>query len=378
MCQNWSVNKKFQMGSEMFKNIFTAVVFATVLSAPVFAGGKMDHSQHYASGAQGSSGVHFFGRLYVGYDQKATGAANSVDSIRDNGGKSRLGLKFKENIGGLTMLGHAEWKFDLADGWATSDSKNCNTDANGSSPCQSIELHIGHLGFMTPIGYLGMGSYETPYKTMGFYDKNMDTAIGMNNHGATSSTDFGQAGTWDSSIMYHGKIGPFHVAYLRGMGENTNNNNVAKNDYSYGLKVENIIIANLELGVARTFDKSEGHDGESNDKIFALYKVMPNLDVFYTSEDLEITSTGNGFTNGEGDIETFGAHYTMGMHNLQLVYATGDSREVAANEDYRTIGISNTMQLSKSTDITIGYIRKGLQGSGDAIRTYGLGITHSF
>ena len=105
---------------------------------------------------------------------------------------------------------------------------------------------------------------------------------------------------------------------------------------------------------------------------------MPNLDVFYTSEDLEIASTGNGFTNGEGDIETFGAHYTMGMHNLQLVYATGDSREVAANEDYRTIGISNTMQLSKSTDITIGYIRKGLQGSGNAIRTYGLGITHSF
>ena len=68
----------------------------------------------------------------------------------------------------------------------------------------------------------------------------------------------------------------------------------------------------------------------------------------------------------------------MGMHNLQLVYATGDSREVAANEDYRTIGISNTMQLSKSTDITVGYIRKGLQGNGNAIRTYGLGVTHSF
>ena len=167
MCQNWSLYKKLQMGSEMIKNIFMAAIFSAVISMPAFAGGKMDNSQQYASSAHGSSGVHFFGRLYIGYDQKATGSANSVDSIRDNGGKSRLGLKFKENIGGLTMLGHAEWKFDLADGWATSDSKNCNTDANGSSPCQSIELHIGHLGFMTPIGYLGMGSYETPYKTMG-------------------------------------------------------------------------------------------------------------------------------------------------------------------------------------------------------------------
>ena len=55
-----------------------------------------------------------------------------------------------------------------------------------------------------------------------------------------------------------------------------------------------------------------------------------------------------------------------------------DSREIAANEDYNTFGISNRMQLSKATDITIGYIRKGLQGTGSSIKTYGLGITHSF
>ena len=48
------------------------------------------------------------------------------------------------------------------------------------------------------------------------------------------------------------------------------------------------------------------------------------------------------------------------------------------NEDYNTFGISNRMQLSKATDITIGYIRKGLQGTGSTIKTYGLGITHSF
>ena len=59
-------------------------------------------------------------------------------------------------------------------------------------------------------------------------------------------------------------------------------------------------------------------------------------------------------------------------------FVGGDSREVAANEDYDTFGISNRMQLSKATDITIGYIRKGLQGTGNSIKTYGLGITHSF
>ena len=55
-----------------------------------------------------------------------------------------------------------------------------------------------------------------------------------------------------------------------------------------------------------------------------------------------------------------------------------DSREVAANEDYNTFGISNRMQLSKAIDITIGYIRKGLKEHGSSIKTYGLGITHSF
>ena len=362
----------------MFKKIFSAVALTAVTSISAFAGGTMDHSSHSATAAKSGSGVHFFGRLYVGYDNKKTGSGNSVDSIRDNGLKSRIGIKFKENLGALTMLGHMEYKFDVADGWATSDSKNCSTDANGSSPCQTIELHVGHLGFMTPVGYLGIGSYETPYKTMGMYDYNMDTAIGMNNHGATSKTDFGIAGTWDSSVMYTTKLGPFEISYLRGMGENSNNNNIAKNDYSLGIRMENVLLAGLELGVARAFDKSEGDDGESNDKIFASYKVMPGLGLFYTFEDLEIVSTGNGFTNGEGDIETYGAHYTSGMHNVQFVYAKGDSREVAANEDYETIGLSNRMQLSRSTDVTIGYIRQGFQGSGTPVRTYGLGITHSF
>jgi hypothetical protein len=51
------------------------------------------------------SGVHFYGRLYVGYDHKSTGSANSVDSIRDNGQKSRLGIKFKENLGSMSLVG---------------------------------------------------------------------------------------------------------------------------------------------------------------------------------------------------------------------------------------------------------------------------------
>ena len=358
------------MGSEMIKKISMAAAMFVAFSTTSFAGGAMDHSSHSAASSKAGSGVHFYGRLYVGYDHKSTGAANSVDSIRDNGQKSRLGIMFKENLGGLTLIGKAEYKMDIADGDATNDDTNCTN----AQDCRAIDLHVGNLGLMTPLGYIGMGSYETPYKTMGLYDHNMDTGIAMNNHGATSSGNFGQDGTWESSVRYHGKVGPVEIEYMRAMSEQTNAN-VQKNDYSLGLRVENMILPGLEFGVARNFDKSLGADGESNDKIFASYKVMPGLGVFYTTEDLEV---GSDFTNGEGDIDTYGIHYTMGHNTIQLVHARGDSREIAANEDYNTFGISNRMQLSKATDITIGYIRKGLQGTGSSIKTYGLGITHSF
>jgi hypothetical protein len=57
------------------------------VSSMAVAGGGMDHSSHSASAMKSGSGVHFYGRLYVGYDHRSTGSANSVDSIRDNGQK---------------------------------------------------------------------------------------------------------------------------------------------------------------------------------------------------------------------------------------------------------------------------------------------------
>ena len=36
------------------------------------------------------------------------------------------------------------------------------------------------------------------------------------------------------------------------------------------------------------------------------------------------------------------------------------------------------MNLSKSTNLVIGITRKGVEGSGNAVRTYGLGLTHKF
>jgi len=217
---------------------------------------------------------------------------------------------------------------------------------------------------------------------MGMYDSNMDTALALNQHGGTSNGSHGIAGTWDSSISYHAAMGPIEVAYMRGMAEATSGSNAASNvnkgDYAFGLKFKHIM-PGLEFGVARSHDSSASTGaGLSNDKIFASYKVMPNMGVFYTSEEVEIVTTvaNAGIIGLAGDITTMGIHYTMGNNMIQLVTASGNMD--TASSDYSTFSISNQMNLSKSTDITIGYTKKGPEAAVADTRTYGIGITHKF
>ena len=54
--------------------LYTAAMFMAASSMAVAGGhGGMDHSSHSASAGKSGSGVHFYGRLYVGYDHRSTG-----------------------------------------------------------------------------------------------------------------------------------------------------------------------------------------------------------------------------------------------------------------------------------------------------------------
>jgi hypothetical protein len=249
---------------------------------------------------------------------------------------------------------------------------------------------------MTPLGYVGMGTFESPYKTMGLYDTNMDTALALNEHGGTSKGNFGQAGTWEGALSYHAKMGPLELAYMRGVSDKANSS-IGKGDYSFGISLTDLI-GGLQIGYARVHDKvtTTATGGESNDKIFLSYKIMPGLGIFYMEEDMDIEGSSN-FDNrnvnsstssvlaGAGDIDTIGIHYTMGNNMIQLTHSEGEGR-VDADMDYATVAISNRMRLSKATDITFGYVRQGFNGTGAGggsqndkhKRSVAIGITHSF
>ena len=66
----------------------------------------------------------------------------------------------------------------------------------------------------------------------------------------------------------------------------------------------------------------------------------------------------------------------MGHNMVQIAVAEGNMD--VATTDYDVVSISNQMNLSKATDLTIGYTRKGIEGTADPVRSYGLGITHKF
>jgi hypothetical protein len=350
------------------KKLLSVILLMGFTSLSYAGGHSMGNSDgNNASSAKASSGVHFYGRLYVGYD-KTTGSVNRLDN---DGNKSRLGLKIRSG----NIVGNLEYKFDIGDGDAGS---NCG--ANNSNECGTFDMHVGNLGFMTPLGYIGAGTFEAPYKTMGQFDTNMDTAIALNAHGAFSQGQGGIAGNFEGAIAYHAMMGPIELGYMYASTDNTatDQSNTDRGDFSLGITFKDMIMSGLTFGYA-TYNDNEvaGGDSESNDKFFASYKAMPNMGVFVSFEDLEVSNTFIAGATTDGEIKTFGIHYSMGAADLQLVSAEGESSG-AANQDYNTRSISAKINLSKHSDITIGYTKQDFDQDGTDRSTSGLGLTHKF
>ena len=349
-----------------------SIILLVGLSSISYAGGvnsASDGNNNHASSAKASSGVHFYGRLYIGYDS----TSGDVQKLDDGGNKSRLGLKIRSG----NIIGNLEYKFDIGDG-TSGAGNNCGT--NNANGCQTFAMHIGNLGFMTPLGYVGAGTFEAPYKTMGQFDTNMDTAIALNSHGGFSQGQGGIAGNFEGAMAYHAMMGPIELGFMYAATDNTanDNTNTDRGDYSLGITFKDMVMSGLTFGYA-TYNDNEvsGGDSESNDKFFASYKVMPNMGVFASLEDLEVANTFIASSNTNGQIETFGIHYAIGSTDLQLVTAEGDS-EGAANQDYNTRSISAKINLSKHSDITIGYTKQDFDQDGTDISTSGFGLTHKF
>ena len=66
-----------------------------------------------------------------------------------------------------------------------------------------------------------------------------------------------------------------------------------------------------------------------------------------------------------------------GLQIYSSLSAEGDS-EGAANTDYQTRSISAKINLSKHSDITLGYTKQDFDLDGADFSTAGVGLTHKF
>tara|TARA_B100001564_G_C20622993_1_gene663283 strand:+ start:439 stop:1500 length:1062 start_codon:yes stop_codon:yes gene_type:complete len=348
-----------------------SIILLVGLSSISYAGGvnsASDGNHNHASSAKASSGVHFYGRLYIGYDS----TSGDVQKLDDGGNKSRLGLKIRSG----NIIGNLEYKFDIGDG-TSGAGNNCGT--NNENGCQTFDMHIGNLGFITPLGYIGGGTYEAPYKTMGQFDTNMDTAIALNSHGGFSQGQGGIAGNFEGAIAYHAMMGPLEIEAMYAASKGSNDvTNTDRGDYSVGITAKDMFMNGLTFGFARYQDAENSTISEKNDKVFASFKAMPNMGIFVSLEDLEVVNTFIASSGTDGRISTYGIHYSMGMTDLQFVLADGDSSAAAANQDYSTSSISAKINLSKNSDITIGYTKQDFDADGSDVSTSGFGLTHKF
>jgi hypothetical protein len=218
---------------------------------------------------------------------------------------------------------------------------------------------------------------------MGKFDNNMDTAVAMNAHGATSTGDGGQAGTLESMLAYHGHMGPFEIGYMYALSDTdasatSDRTNTDQGDYALGIQIKDMMMPGLTVGYARTHDHEvSGASAQSNDRVFASMKVLPHVGIFLSMEDVNQSGSYSAGITSAGDITTIGTHYQLGHTAIQAVYAKGDS-DGAATEDYKTLGMSASMHLSKTSDITFGYIKQDFDSTGSDITTRSIGLTHKF
>ncbi|WP_126452772.1 porin [Sulfuriflexus mobilis] len=110
--------------------------------------------------AAASADVKLYGIAQVEYnieDSDASGQ-DSVQSVDDDGVRSRIGVKFTEKLGGgLTAFGKFEWALDPAD----------DQDSASSGNTQGLRGRDQFVGIKGSWGSLSAGAHHAPYKTAG-------------------------------------------------------------------------------------------------------------------------------------------------------------------------------------------------------------------
>ena len=360
----------------MNKKLLAIAVSAAVL-APAFA----------------SADVKVYGRLQAEYSIEDTDGSDSVQSVDDNNGQSRLGFKFSEKLGGgLTAFGKVEFRLDPAH-----NSKNgTNGDSTGASG--AIGMRDSSVGIKGAWGSIAVGSFQSPYKTAGGVKWDPWTATHLQARRAGGMTGGagigGHNGFMRNAIYYTSpKVNGFQAQFAISPDETNsganNDGDDGDNDYSLALQYKNgpwhAIFAHN-----RNNNDSNAVAGATEDEtltkvglrwksgaltIAGQYEVISDADRAAsgntpggggTAEAYHAGTVGAG--QNDADILWLNGQYKAGNNIFTVSYGQTDVDGAGANPDADydmwTVGVIH--KFSKQTRIFGGYTQTDGDNNGNA------------
>ena len=368
---------------EIYRYLIITIIAIPALS---FVGGLMTSEITYAATEKKGSSAIFYGRLFVQYDNSDNSTSNNkkISNLRDDEGMGRVGVKGKNTIGnGYAVNYKVEYAIDISDGWATSNSTNCNSDANAKSPCNSFVLKQGWVGLLTPFGQFKFGSLESPYKYLAKHDIFHDTISQARDTRMISQGSMAHSSYWRESMLYELKSGNFRFAAIYGVGENSNTSTTNK-DTGIGIEYKNLFLPGLGIVYARNTDDSHSSGQDYNEKVTLTkdFKLQSGdkIKIWYMHEDIGVDSkmfTGSG---NDGEANWYGIRYKTGPMEFQYSYAETDAKQ-GPTYDRDGYNIGMYYKLSKTSRVYLAH-SKSDAGSGDGvnhnIESTLIGLRHDF
>jgi len=350
-----------------------AMAIATAVSIPVVA----------------QADVKIYGRLQVEYNVEDDDGAgqDSVQSVDDNAGQSRIGFKVKEKLGGgLTAFGKIEFRLDPA------DHNTSGTNGNTAGSTGSIGHRDQFVGIKGSWGSISAGSHHSPYKTTGGVKWDPWTATHLQARRAGGMTGGagigGHNGFMRNSIYYTSPNVNGFQARIALSPDETNaggseNIDDGDNDYSIALSYKNgpwhaIFAHNRNNNPSGTDDEDLTKIGlrwkQGNHTIAGQYESVDDADRVNTGTT---PGGGNAANNAyricggcDGDVIFLNYQFKHGSNIFTISYGNTDVDVSGGSDydhDYWAIGVIH--KFSKKTRIFAGYTET--DGDDDAVNASG-------
>jgi len=345
--------------------------------------------------AAASAGVKVYGKAQAEYNIEDRDGQDSQQGIDDSAGRSRIGFKFSEKLGGgLTAFGKVEFRIDPA------DSNSGGTDGDNSDKGEGGDGNVGNttknaattgalgsrdafVGLKGSFGSISLGSHNSPYKTAGGVKWDPWTATHLQARragGMTGGTGIGgHNGFMRNSIYYTSpKVNGFQVKFAiapdeTNAGGTENSGDDGDNDYSVAVDYKN---GPWHALVAHNRNNNGGtQNDETLTKVGLRWKSGAHTAAVQYEDINDADRVDSGGAPGDGnggsayridsgnDGDVWWLNYQYKHGNNIFTVSWGETEDDDDNSEFEYWAAGIIHKFSKKTRIFAGYTETDVSGT---------------